>query len=370
MARLWAMSSARRPSWWLVAPVCLGAGILLGRLLPAWPREPLWTGPVERPSPAQAPQQLPSLAPMVDRVAGGVVGVSALFPASAGIDNDHTMGVANGTGFLVNRSGLVVTSRHVVAGAQEITLWVNGGMPYRGTQVGEDPVNDLAFVRMIDPPEGIPVLELGRSEDLRAGDWIVSIGTPLGLPRTVTIGMVSFVGRHLKSPAKVSNDYLQFSAPVNQGSSGGPVLDLEGRVVGVTTREYSAAQGMSFAVPSRTLKWAMEAADKSPDGKVHRGFLGIEFQPLPGRRFGEWEAGAQITKVVDGSPAAGAGIRRGDIVRRIDGAEIRDPYDLHERLSRSLPGTTVELSLLRDHVELPAVAVTLGEVAAPANEPG
>lgn len=367
------MSSARRPSWWLVAPVCLVAGIGLGRLLPSRAPQPLWTGPdAPRHAPAvAAAQQLPSLAPMVDRVAGGVVGVSALFRADAGVGNDHTMGVANGTGFVVNDKGLVVTSRHVVAEAQEITLWVNGGIPYRGTQVGEDPVNDLAFVRMIDPPAGIPVLELGRSEELRAGDWIVSIGSPLGLPRTVTIGMVSFVGRHLRSPAKVSNDYLQFSAPVNEGNSGGPVLDLDGRVVGVTTRAIPAAQGMSFAVPSRTLKWAMYAADNSPDGKVHRGYLGIEFQPLPGPRFGEWQAGAEVTRVADDSPASGAGIHRGDVVRRIDGAEIRDPYDLHERLSRTLPGTTVELLLQRDHQDLPVLAVTLGEVAAPpANEPG
>lgn len=363
------MAPVRWPSWWLLGPLFLGAGLALGRLLPRAP-EPLWTGP-ERPPKiaADAAHALPSLSPIVDRAAGAVVGVHALrrMPGEAG---EHGAAVSNGTGFLVNRGGLCVTSRHVVAGAHEITLWLAGGAPYRAVLVGEDPLTDLAFVRLVAPPENLPALELGRSEDLHAGDWIVCIGSPFGMPRTVTVGTVSFVGRHLMSPARVSNDYLQFSAAVNEGSSGGPVLDLAGRVVGVTTQAMPAAQGMSFAVPSRTLKWALQAADQSKDGRVHRGYLGIEFMPRPGPRFGEWEPGVVVTRVLDDSPAAGAGIVQGDIVHGIDGAPVRDAYELHERLSRTLPGTTIELLLRRGERQLPVVAVQLGEAEPPGTQPG
>lgn len=368
----------RRPSWWIVGPTCLAAGVLIGRLLPPADAEGLWTGPagptgvpaamVPGPTP-----QLPSLAPIVDRVAGGVLGVQALFPPDANVADpaSATVGVISGTGFVVNKHGLVVTSHHVVGGAAEIGVWTTGGQRFSATLVGADEVNDLAFLRILEPPDELPVLELGCSEDVRAGDWIVSIGSPFGLPRSVTVGNVSYVGRHLRDVTRVSNDYLQFSAPVNEGNSGGPVLDLEGRVIGVTTQVMKSAQGMSFAVPSRTLKWAMERAGSSPDGRVHRGYLGIEFRAIAGRRFGELEPGVEVTRVSEGSPAAVAGVMRGDTLRGIDGQDIRDPYEFHERISRTPPGRVIELRLQRGGVDLPVVTVVLGEVLpVPSNQTG
>lgn len=357
------MRKPRRPSWWIIGPACLGAGVLIGKALPGLGGQGRSGDPGGLIS-HRAP--IPSLAPIVERAAGAVVGVRAVR-----VPSESSAGsIATGSGFLVSSDGLLVTSRHVVHGAEEIAIWLGGGMQVRGKLVGEDPVNDLAFVRMVDPPAGLQSLELGNSEDVRAGDWIVSIGCPLGMQRTVTAGVVSFVGRQLASPARVSSDYLQFSAPVNEGSSGSPVLDLDGRVVGVTVRSVEAAQGLSFAVPSRTLKWALESSSRSPDGIVHRGFLGIEFQSRPGENFGEWGAGALVTGVAEGSPAQRCGIRRGDVLWSMDGVEIKDPFDLHERLSRTTPGTVVDLTLLRSGATMENVAVTLEEATEPENEPG
>lgn len=273
-------------------------------------------------------------------------------------------GLRTGSGFVVNARGLVVTSRHVVAGAATIEVLVPQRGAFVGELVGEDAATDLALVRLVAPPADLTVLEIGRSEDLRAGDWILAVGNPFGFSQTVTAGVVSYVGRHLPhSDFAVTNDFLQFSAPVNPGSSGCPVLDLHGRVVGVTTQAAVAAQGISFAVPSRTVKWTLDAMAKSRDGRVRRGYLGIEFASRSERdEDGRPCEGAVIVHVAQGEPAYRAGVREGDVVLRVDGAPVEDATVLHERIVRGDPGSRIALHLLRDGRVQDPIEAVLGEI--------
>lgn len=358
----------------LVGSGCLLAGLAFGRWLPPAPMQPVWTAPATSNAPL-APTAVASFADVVAKVGPGVVTLRALAraaaepPAGAMADTnlDAAHGVRTGSGFVVNRQGLVVTSRHVVGGATALAVLVPGHGEFAGNIVGEDAATDLALVRIEAPPPDLTALEMGSSEDLRAGDWIVAVGNPLGLSQTVTAGIVSFVGRHLPhSDFAVTNDFVQFSAPVNPGSSGCPVVDLHGRVVGVTTQAALAAQGISFAVPSRTVKWTLDAMASSRDGRVRRGHLGIEFATRSGvTDDGHRCGGAVIVRVAEGQPAHQAGVRPGDVVLRVDGEVVDDASVLHEKIQRSAPGSRIALQVLRGGQVQDPIEAVLGEVGAP-----
>jgi len=371
-----------RTTRWVLAATCLLAGLALGKLLP-WPdpHAQVWTGPGQRegaavaaayaPPPAAA---LPSLAPVVARVSPAVVQVVGLLgldaiaeSGSEDGDKNGSSGVQTGTGFIVNHKGLVVTARHVVVHASEVLVRIGSNKLERAELVGEDALTDLAVLRLSNPPRDLPVLEIGRSEDLQAGDWILTIGNPMNFVRSVTAGVVSYVGRYVRNyDLRVSNDFLQFSAPVNPGSSGSPVVGLDGRVVGVTTKAMDAAQGISFAIPSRTLKWVLDTLDASRDGHVHRGFLGIQFENFDGRDDnGGRRDGAQIMQVTEGEPAHRAGLRAGDVVLFLDDHTIANAGELYEHITCTAPGSTVRMTLLRGSKVLEPIAVVLGEVGPP-----
>lgn len=385
----------------LVGAGCLSAGLALGHWLPRQPASPLWTGATG----AAVVSGPNSFAEVVAKAGPGVVTLRARMPGRGAADAAESLkavdptptrlaaavpdasvpaegeqahgtgspvfmgkrGYRTGSGFVVNAQGLVVTSRHVVAGALAIEVLVPLRGTFAGEVVGEDVATDLALVRMASPPADLAVLEIGRSEDLRAGDWIVAVGNPFGFSQTVTAGVVSYVGRHLQhSDFAVTNDFLQFSAPVNPGSSGCPVLDLEGRVVGVTTQAAVAAQGISFAVPSRTLKWTLDAMAKSRDGRVRRGYLGIEFASRGGLTdSGQRSPGVVIVGVAEGEPAHRAGVRIGDVVLRVDGEAVEDAATLHEHIVRGDPGSRIALQLLRDGWVQDPIEAVLGEIGGP-----
>lgn len=385
------MNRSRHTAWGtlLVGAGCLAAGLAAGRWLPPAPA-PVWSGP-QLPA-AAAPASFadvvakagPGVVTLRARLRGGlqaesqpmlaerdraeaVEAVEPAEPARAGTGSpvfSSEPGSRTGSGFVVNARGLVVTSRHVVAGATAIEVLVPQRGAFLAELVGEDAATDLALVRLVAPPADLTVLEIGRSEELRAGDWILAVGNPFGFSQTVTAGVVSYVGRHLPhSDFAVTNDFLQFSAPVNPGSSGCPVLDLHGRVVGVTTQAAIAAQGISFAVPSRTLKWTLEAMAKSRDGRVRRGYLGIEFASRSGRsEDGRPSEGAVILHVAKGEPAYRAGVREGDVVLRVDGAPVEDATVLHEHIVRGDPGSRIALHLLRDGRVQDPIEAVLGEI--------
>ncbi len=360
---------------------CISVGAAVGI---SWPRAaaPMWT---EAP-PLRQPGVLPSFADVVQQIGPGVVTVRALRASAAkdstvaavseasGLRAVHASGpgLRSGSGFVVRQEGLVVTSRHIVVDAIDIEVIVPQRGAFRAEVVGEDAATDVALLRLEGAPTDLLALPLGDGADLRAGDWIVAVGNPFGYAQTVTAGLVSFVGRHLShTDLGVTNDFLQISAPVNPGSSGCPVLDLQGRVVGVTTQAPADAQGISFAVPSRTLKWSLEAMQKQPDGRVRRGYLGIEFSShSTAGGSSERNApntpndGALIVHVVEGQPAHRAGVRAGDVVLRVDGARIHDARALHECIVCTQPGTSISLQLLRDGLIEDSVVAVLSEVGA------
>lgn len=335
-----------------------------------WEQRPLW----HQQAPTTAAAAVPSFADVVDTVRPGVVAVHAqrteVEPAAGvtGTTVAATTAAAprsrSGSGFVVDRDGLVVTSRHVVVGASSIEVLVPGLGLFRGELVGEDRATDLALLRLPDADEPLPALALGDSGQLRAGDWIVALGNPYGFDQTVSAGIVSFVGRHLPhSDFGVTNDFLQVSAPVHPGSSGCPVVDLHGRVVGVTTQAAVDAEGISFAVPSNTLKWTLAAMRRQPDGRVRRGYLGIEFATRSVRTDqGAAKQGALIVRVAEGQPADRAGLRVGDIVLEVDGQPVADATVLHERIVCAEPGTPIALQLLRDGMLKDPIVAVLGEV--------
>jgi serine protease Do len=271
----------------------------------------------------------------------------------------------SGSGFLVPPNGLVITCRHIVVDAQTIEVQVPTHGTYRAELVGEDQAADLALLRLLDAPENLPTLALAVADDLRAGDWIVAVGNPFGFTQTVTAGIVSFVGRHLPhSDFAVTTDYLQISAPVNPGNSGCPVLDLDGRVVGLMTQAPEQAQGISFAVPSRTVAWALQTMLRLPDGRVRRGYLGIEFASRSGtENDGSTRTGAVIVHVVAGQAAHRAGVLEGDVVLEVDGTPVRDAKALHDRIVCTPPGTPIALQVQRKGKVDSRIVAVLGEVA-------
>lgn len=346
----------RRSAWWCVlfGGGCLAAGAAIGRV---------WAGScsVAAPAAAAASQSLPSFADVVAAAQPAVVAVRAHHAGTGATTGTAESRVRDGSGFVCDAAGHVLTCLHVVADAQAIDVQVPMLGVFRAEVVGRDRATDLALLRLRDAPSDLPCLPFRSDPGLRAGDWVLALGNPMGFAQTASAGLVSFVGRQLPhSDFRVTNDYLQLSVPVHPGSSGGPVLDLRGEVVGVTTQAAAQAAGIAFAVPSHTARWCAAAMLRAEGGLVRRGFLGIEFtsrSPVVGGR-----AGALITGVMAGEPAAKAGVRRGDIVVGVDGDPLVDARALQERIVCAEPGTTIALQLLRDgRIHDPVLAV-LGEV--------
>ena len=312
---------------------------------------------------------LPSFAEAVERTTPGVVAVRAIVAmgkqtstseslSSSAADTDSKLGVRDGSGFIVHKDGLVVTARHLTVAALRLVVDVPELGPFEAEIVGEDDVTDLAALRLVDAPP-LQALELGDSASLRAGDWVIAVGNPYGFRHSVTAGIVSYVGRHLPTDdQRVTSEFVQFSAAVNPGSSGCPIVDLHGRVMGVTTQGAEIAQGLSFAIPSRTVKWALAAMDESKDGRVHRGRLGISFAA---RVAGA--GGCVVRRVVEGQAADEAGILVGDVVFAVNGEPVSDSADLHTRITQSAPGTVLRLRIQRGGVDLPELSVTLRDAA-------
>lgn len=347
---------------------------MLGRNLPP---SPIWSEPSKGVHDDQPRHVgIPSLAPIVNAVRSGVVGVRTLRRSAAarsGADTEPAVDTTletevNGTGFIIHESGLVVTNHHLVVDHQEILVEVPGFRPVEAQLVGDDPVTDIAVLRFDPPPGGIVALTLGDSTRIQQGDWVLAVGNPFEYTETVTVGIVSYVGRHIPEEGMlVSNEYLQFSAPVFPGSSGGPVLDMNGHVVGVTKSSDATAtgSGISFAVPTKVLKLVLQRMNES-EGRVERGFLGLRLLPVESARQDELGVeggvGAMVARVEVGRPAHAAGLRAGDVVVAYNGAPVPDAYALFDWITYSRPGERAELEVVRHGVRLPPMVARLGQV--------
>jgi serine protease Do len=257
-----------------------------------------------------------------------------------------------GTGMILDNEGYILTNNHVAGGATKIEVTLADGAQYPASLVGADPKTDLAVIR-IHAKDPLPHVVFGNSDKTKVGQWVIAIGHPRGLYQTVTQGIIS--AKHRTGIMDPSNyqDYLQTDAAINPGNSGGPLLTLGGDVIGVNSAIESTSggfQGIGFAIPSRI---ALHIARQLiAHGKVERGWLGVSVQdltPALGKTFGvENTQGALISKVVNNSPAARAGLKRGDIIIAYDGQSIPDASTLRNDVATTTIGQEARLTLLRN----------------------
>lgn len=268
-----------------------------------------------------------------------------------------------GSGFIISADGYIVTNNHVVEDADSITVnlqrQVGKEESYDAEVVGTDPETDLALIK-IEARDPLPVLEFGDSDRLRVGEWVMAIGNPFGLDHTVTAGIVSAKGRNIGSGPYDS--FIQTDASINPGNSGGPLINGDGKVIGINTAIIASGQGIGFAIPSN---WARQVIDQLRQYKtVHRGWLGVSIQDVDekiARTLGLSKAsGALVASVTPGDPADNAGIRSGDVIIALNGEPVVSSSDLTRRVGAMAPGKQVELSLWRKG-KVEKVAVTLGE---------
>jgi Do/DeqQ family serine protease len=271
-----------------------------------------------------------------------------------------------GSGVIVSADGYILTNHHVIDGAEEIKVELNDNRSFAAKVIGSDPPSDLAVLKI--ETKGLPVLPLGDSDRVRVGDIVLAVGNPLGVGQTVTMGIISAKGRQTGLSDGSFEDFLQTDAPINQGNSGGALVNTNGELIGINSQILSPSGGnigLGFAVPANMAKNAMDQLIKS--GKVRRGMIGVTIQPVTSdlaSSLGLSDArGALVSSVQSGSPAERAGIRRGDVIVAFNGSPVTDSNSLRNQVARTQPGTDVTLTISRDNREQ-QVLVSLGELPA------
>ncbi len=231
-----------------------------------------------------------------------------------------------GSGFIIQPTGLVLTNEHVVRNASEIAVRLLDERWFHAVVVGTDPKTDVALLQLTDARD-LPFLELGDSDKLRVGNWVIAIGNPLGLTSTVTVGITSAVGRKslpIGGGELLYQDFIQTDASINPGNSGGPLLNMQGQVVGINTAVIASGQGLGFSIPINMVRDILPSLQN--EGRVRRSWLGLYVGDVPAALRNELNlttpGGALITRVVDGGPAANAGIQAGDIIQKVDGQPV------------------------------------------------
>jgi serine protease Do len=345
----------------------LALGLVLGAVLGLGAAK-LWPGAGPVPLEPGTPEWQSHFARLAKQVAPGVVNVHTsrtvtrtftpgfpfpdlglFFGGAPGVEPEEERYTVPslGSGFVISDDGLIVTNDHVVDGVDRISVSFSDGRVADATVVGRDPKTDIALVRVA--LEGLQPLELGDSDAVAPGDWVVAVGNPFGLDHTVTVGIVSAKGREIGTGPY--DDYIQTDAAINPGNSGGPLLDLEGRVVGINTAINPRANTIGFAVPiniARTILPQLESR-----GVVTRGWVGASVQPMTPELAEFFGPGsALVADVAPGGPAERGGLRYGDVVLSIDGRPIRDVRELPRAVSNAPVGSTVALGIRRGGREL------------------
>jgi serine protease Do len=308
-----------------------------------------------------------SLAPLVEAVQGAVVTVKietdSQLGRMMGLD-PHSMGPDEsvGSGFFVTPEGLVLTNHHVIAEANRITLELADGTSVAALVVGSDAAMDVALLKAEGVDRVFPYVQLGDSDKLRVGDWVVAIGNGHGLGTTVTTGIISGKGRVITENTFGREAFLQTDAAINLGNSGGPLFSLDGQVVGMPTAILQNANSIGFAIPSNLITGLLD--DLRDQGRVARGFLGVQQQTLNDElrtSLGvKAPTGALLTNVFAGTPAAEAGLKVGDVVVRIDGEAVETGEEVTKEISDHKPGERVVVTIERN-TRQQDVKVVLGE---------
>jgi serine protease Do len=268
-----------------------------------------------------------------------------------------------GSGFIIDADGYIVTNHHVIEGADEITVRLHDDRTLKAELIGSDKETDLALLK-VESDEDLPAATWGESENARIGDWVVAIGNPFGLGGTVTAGIISAQQRDIN--AGRYDDFIQTDAAINKGNSGGPMFDLEGRVIGVNTAIFSPSGlsvGIGFAIPSQLARNVISQIKKF--GEVRRGWLGVRIQTVneelaEGLQL-DRPHGALVASVTEDGPAARAGIQQGDVILRFDGREVSEMRKLPRMVAETPIGRAVEVVVWRKGRE-ETFDVVLGEL--------
>jgi serine protease Do len=343
----------------------LCALLLMGQALVAQANLPDFTELVEQASPAVV--NISTRQKMPERVATGsgqlnvpvVEGLPPMFreffernlpqvPRSPGGGRQREA-QSLGSGFILSADGYVLTNNHVIADADEIIVRLSDRSELEAKLVGTDPRSDVALLKV--EGKGLPTVKLGKSEDLKVGEWVLAIGSPFGFDHSVTAGIVSAKGRSLPNESYVP--FIQTDVAINPGNSGGQLFNLSGEVVGINSQIFTRSggfMGLSFAIP---MSVALDVADQlKSDGKVSRGWLGVVIQEVNkdlAESFGlERPAGALVAQVLEDGPAAKGGLQVGDVILKLDGKPIIMSADLPHRVGALKPGSVAELDVVRD----------------------
>jgi len=252
-----------------------------------------------------------------------------------------------GSGFIIDKSGYIVTNNHVVAGADTIKVILKDDTEYDAKIVGRDPVTDIALIK-VAAKGNLPTVPMGSSEKLRVGEWVAAIGSPFGLEHTVTAGIVSAKGRVIGSGPY--DDFIQTDASINPGNSGGPLINMRGEIIGINTMIIAGGSGIGFAIPIDQAKDVI--AQLKAGGEVTRGWLGVTIQDLKGNLAEYYgvqdKSGVLVASVVPGDPADQAGIQPNDIITKVGGKKITTSRDLTNLAAKLGVGDTARVTVLRD----------------------
>jgi serine protease Do len=308
----------------------------------------------------QGKMSLPDVPEIAERVNDVVVNVRSV----------SVMGESLGSGFIIDPKGLIVTNFHLISAgerargaAQKATdaqpklaerVWVtlNDGRQFQASVKGFDEATDIALLQIIPTGAPLPVAELGDSDAIRVGEWVIAVGNPLGLDHTVTLGILSAKGR--TDFGGQFDDYLQTDAAINPGNSGGPLVNAQGKVIGINTLVLERTQGLSFSIPINTVKSILPQLVER--GQVRRGYLGIETRDLTPDLRGTLKLpvdarGVVVVRTERGTPAAKAGIRQSDVITSIDGKAVTSFVQFNRLVASKAPGEKVSIQILRDGKE-------------------
>ncbi|HSO76350.1 MAG TPA: trypsin-like peptidase domain-containing protein [Blastocatellia bacterium] len=286
-----------------------------------------------------------------------------------------------GSGFIVDQRGLIATNFHLISNSEprrgrvpragdqtappklvnNVTVTLHDGRQFPASIKGYDEATDIALLEIVPTGPALPVAEIGDSDALRVGDWVIAIGNPLGLDHTVTLGIVSAKGR--TGFGGQFDDFLQTDAAINPGNSGGPLVNAQGKIVGINTLVLERSQGLSFSIPVNTLKMILPQLINR--GRVTRGYLGVETRDVDADLRGLYKLppdskGVLVVRAERGTPAARAGVRKDDLITLIDGQQVTSYVQFNRIIASKAPGSKVAIQILRDGREY-TLNIEIGE---------
>lgn len=254
----------------------------------------------------------------------------------------------SGSGVIVAKDGYIVTNNHVVGDAAEVEVRLSDETKFIGKVIGKDPDTDLAVLK-VESDRDLPFASFGDSGKVKVGQWVIAVGNPFGLDRTVTVGVVSALGRENVNLSRYEN-FIQTDASINPGNSGGPLFNIHGEVVGINTAIINFAQGIGFSIPSNMVQNVMDQLISK--GKVVRGWLGVGIQPLTEELAGKFGVkdgeGVLVNEVFEGDPANKAGIEPGDVIMEVNGKHVDTPSTLARVIAGIFPGEKIEVEVVRN----------------------